>query len=640
MKLLKKGTLKEHFIDIICISFILLICLWNVGSLNQVRGEMEFAYWGIAADLLGWDWREVLAASEYYSFGYSFVLFPLVLAAKLGVSMAVVYKAGIALNALFLSGVYIIVRWVEGEICSQFPKLLRCAAALMIATQMGNTAQMNITSPEVYLRFIFWCIIATLIRFLKKPSYKNSFLLLTLSIYISTVHMRAIGITASVAFVLLVYILTHFKELRPKYILFLFSTIIVWILIFWGMKLYVTNTIYSGSYAPDSVNAVKNISTDSVNDLGANINHVKGLFNLAGIKDVFLSVCGKLYYAFGASFLLGGVGFVVALVQFFSYILKKLRKQSVPEWQCMQWYSFFVLLAFMGEILVSAIFKCLPIYREGLLYHHVTETIVFGRYADFVVGGITLLGIYGIYYIKQYYKEILAAIMCYILLAMVVQFQFDILVGNVGSSDIAYFRISVTPWFAILADKNISYFSYYVAVVSTGLFLLVTAAGLAKERKINALAFVLTVISVVCGMMEVFYTDEYNISKKSQEKHTIPVVDIIDVTDKDMPIYWINKDYTISDSDMYIIQWMIGRRSIKVRTLNDLETIDINQALLICYADQEDINNRLEREAELIYESGEVNVYIEEENAYYKAVKEKVCEANYKKLRNRADYSD
>lgn len=631
MKLLKKGILKEHFIDIICITFILLICLWNVESLNRIRGEMEFAYWGIAADLLGWDWREVLAASNYYSFGYSFALLPLVLAAKLGASMAVVYKAGIVLNALFLSGVYIIVRRVEEEIGIQFPKLLRCAAALMIAMQLGNTVQMNVTWTEVYLRFIFWCIIVVLIRFLKKPNYKNTFLLLTLSIYIFAIHMRAIGVTASVFFILLVYILAHFKELKPKYILFVFGTVIALMLIFWGMKLYVTSTIYSSSYASDSMDAVKNISTDSVNDLGSNINRVKNLIHFAGIKDVFMSVCGKFYYAFGASFLLAGIGFVMALVQFFSYILKKLRKQSVLKWQLMQWYSFFALLAFVGEILVSAIFKCLPIYSDGSLYRYTTETIVYGRYADFVIGGVILLGIYGIYHIKQYYKEILAAVMCFLLLAMVVQYQFDILAGNVGSSDIAYFRINAAPWFSILAGKSISYFSYYVAVVSTGLFLLVMAAGLVKERKINVFALVLTVISVVWGMMEVFYTDEYNISKRSLDKHTIPVVDIIDATDKDIPIYWINENYTTSDSDMYIMQWMIGSRSIKVRTLNDLETIDINQALLICYTNHEDINNRLGREAELIYESGEVNVYIEKESVYYDAVKEKACEASYEK---------
>lgn len=283
----------------------------------------------------------------------------------------------------------------------------------------------------------------------------------------------------------------------------------------------------------------------------------------------------------------------------------------------------------MGEILVSAVYKNLPIFRQGILDYSTVETIVFGRYADFVVGGIMLLGIYGIYQFRQYYKEILAGVICFIPLAMIVQRQFDILVGNMGSSDIAHFRTNQTQWFSVLAGKSVTNFSYYVGIVSIGIFLLILAAGVMKERKINSLSIMLTIISIGWGMLEIHYANEFNLSKMHKEQYVGTVVNILEATDEDTPIYWIAENYTQLDADIEALQWSIAGRSLRIRTVDDLEKINTEQAVMICYSDHEDINDVLKAQAEFIYDSGGFNVYIEKENVYYDALKEKANEVSY-----------
>lgn len=144
----------------------------------------------------------------------------------------------------------------------------------------------------------------------------------------------------------------------------------------------------------------------------------------------------------------------------------------------------FVFLAFAGVIFVAGIYKTMPFYREGQLHLYPLETIVFGRYADFAVGGLMLLGIYGLYYVEQYIRQIAISVVCFLGLAWVVQYQFDMMTVNLANDKIANFRINQTPWFAVLSNGNINYFAYYAAAVSIAFFaVMVFAGGCKKERR-------------------------------------------------------------------------------------------------------------------------------------------------------------
>lgn len=391
-----KVFIKKNIVNFICAGLILTVCLWNLRDYDYIRSVDEFGYFGVAASFAGWDWGDVLATSDYYSFGYSFLLVPFMLLARLGIPMALIYKAVILLNGCFLVGVFALVMHVQREIFPDFPDQLQSAAALMMALYIANAVQSNTAGVEMCLRFLFWAILSTLISFVKKPGIGNSTLLIGLSIYIFTVHMRAIGVSIAVAGVLVLYVISHIKAINKKLLIYMVGLIVVGILAFGGMKRYITSEVYVNKYekskqeiTDESVELgaqVEKISSSNVNDLQANIGGAAELLTRNGIKDLILSFCGKLFYAFSATILLGAVGFMVAIRKIWEVIINKVKRRNETPWGTLQWYVFFSLFALCNSLGVSAIFKCMPFYREGALYLCQVETIVFGRYADFALG--------------------------------------------------------------------------------------------------------------------------------------------------------------------------------------------------------------------------------------------------------------
>lgn len=614
-----KAFIKKNIVNFICAGLILTVCLWNLRDYDYIRSVDEFGYFGVAASFAGWDWGDVLATSDYYSFGYSFLLVPFMLLARLGIPMALIYKAVILLNGCFLVGVFALVMHVQREIFPDFPDQLQSAAALMMALYIANAVQSNTAGVEMCLRFLFWAILSTLISFVKKPGIGNSTLLIGLSIYIFTVHMRAIGVSIAVAGVLVLYVISHIKAINKKLLIYMIGLIVVGILAFGGMKRYITSEVYVNKYekskqeiTDESVELgaqVEKISSSNVNDLQANIGGAAELLTRNGIKDLILSFCGKLFYAFSATILLGAVGFMVAIRKIWEVIINKVKRRNETPWGTLQWYVFFSLFALCNSLGVSAIFKCMPFYREGALYLCQVETIVFGRYADFALGGVMVLGIYGLYHCKEYFFQIIISIMCFLGLSWIVQYQFDAMIVNLANDKIADFRINQTPWCYILSNGDINYFAYYVAVVSLSIFTILLFLSFYSKRKFNLFAVGMLAVCIMWGAMEVKYSDEYNQSKSYRDEQIKTVWNWIEMTDSNTDIYYIANNYGDGGSDVKILQWMLGERSIHVRTLEDTDKIDDTNVIVLCGSNSKKISEYLDAQRMLIFDSEAMRVY-------------------------------
>lgn len=602
-----------------CVGLILTVCLWNLRDYDYIRSVDEFGYFGVAASFAGWDWRDVLATSDYYSFGYSFLLFPFMLLARLGIPMALIYKAVILLNGCFLVGVFVLVMHVQRKVFSDFPNQLQSVTALMVALYIANAVQSNTAGVEMCLRFLFWAILSTLISFVKKPGIGNSTLLIGLSIYIFTVHMRAIGVSIAVAGVLALYVISHIKAINKKLLIYIIGLIVVGILAFGGMKRYITSEVYVNKYekskqeiTDESVELdaqVEKISSSNVNDLQANIGGAAELLTRNGIKDLILSFCGKLFYAFSATILLGAVGFMVAIRKIWEAIINKVKRRNETPWGTLQWYVFFSFFALCNSLGVSAIFKCMPFYREGALYLCQVETIVFGRYADFALGGVMVLGIYGLYHCKEYFLQIIISVMGFLGLSWIVQYQFDAMIVNLANDKIADFRINQTPWCYILSNGDINYFAYYVAVVSLGIFSVLLFMSFYSKKRLNLFAMGMLAVCIVWGAMEVKYSDEYNQSKSYRDDQIKTVWNWIEMTDSNTDIYYIGNNYGDGGSDVKILQWMLGERSIHVRTLEDADKIDNTNVIVLCGSDSKKISEYLDAQRLLIFDSEALRVY-------------------------------
>ena len=624
-----KAFFESHKIDMFFIMLILGVSVWNLREYDCIRSVDEFGYFGVAASFAGWDWREVLATSNYYSFGYSLVLVPFIWIAQIGASMSRVYKLVIISNAFLLVGVYLLIKKIEEKIFATMPDGLRRVTALAVSLYIANTVHMNSADPEIALRFLFWSILSILLSFIQKPGFLNGTLLIALSVYAFSVHMRAIGVSMAVVGVVALYIVSHFKKMNKKLFFYMIAMVAAAVVTFsWG-KSYVVDEIYVNHYAEENVNhyeeekhkddTEENRAVKDVNSIEFNIQKTKNLFSVDGIKDIGMSICGKLYYAFSATLLLVIMGVTITFCLCFT-------KQKPSDWNMLKWYSLFSFLAFAGMILVSGIYKIMPFYREGQVYLYPLETIVYGRYADFAVGGLMLLGIYGLYYVEQYIRQIAISVVCFLGLAWVVQYQFDMMTVNLANDKIANFRINQTPWFAVLSNGNINYFAYYAAAVSIAFFAIMVFAGGCKKRKKEMLTMVMLGVCFMWGVISVHYSKEYNDSKGHRTYEIGTVVDIISATDENTPIYYIGSDYRDGGSDVEILQWRLGKRTIHVRTLADLDNDEMSSAILLCHSNNQEIMEALTEEENYIFDSTALQVYATEKGQAYEVMLQKAAE--------------
>lgn len=601
----------EIYLNILFVTLICVICLWNIGDLNRPRTlPNEFGTWGIAASFVGYDWYDFLSMTDYYSFGYSFILIPLMLLSKVGVSMALLYKLAIILNAFFMVGQYLLILYTMKEMEIDWPAPLKQTAALFLVFYIGNVTWMNTAYSETYLWFMFWCVIVLLIRTIKWQGYGNAFLLIVATAHIFAIHMRALGVVLAVMIVLTGWMIGNYKRCGLKYIGFVIGMSGFLAIITVLLKQFVSNSIYMGG------------NVNSVNDISRNVQATKSLFNVGGMIDVAMSVLGKLYYAGVASFLLAIVGLVLTVSLMMKYLHLRLKNGQAAKWQLREWLLLFVFLAFMGEIGISAIFKIFNYFGQGVT-STLADTIVFGRYADFAIGPMMLLGVWAIWHMKGYYKELIAAVLIFIVCTVGVQKEFDILSFYNGTENMG-FRGYEAPWLSLLYNDKINYFAYFAAGVSVAIFCIICFMRAVNMQKTMLLSVALAAISLFWGIYGISFSKEYTISKSNKDKTVNTVKEIVDAAGDGSPIYMVPRNGISSDA--LILQWQLGKQSIHTLTMEETENYDLTQGIYLADSGDVRVLGVLSDRMDYVYDSGTIAVFISDHNEKYSEIADKAIE--------------
>lgn len=596
-------------IDIVFVTFIFGICLWNLQILDRVKIiDDEFGYWGIAAKIVGYDWSDLMAATGYYSFGYSLLLVPLLFLNKIGVAMSMVYKLAIVENAILLVGTYFMIQYVAKKVFSDFPIILMQPVSLFITLYIGNSTRTNSAWTETCVLFVFWGIITLLISFLEKPGYINSFFLLLAAAYIFSVHMRAVGVVIALGIVMAMYILVHVKGVNKKQILFIVAWSVILVVFVSIIKNYVTTQIYFSK------------GSESVNDISGQVSRTKALLNVQGFVDIGMSILGKLYSVGASAFLLPIVGVIWTMCYLIKSVIVRI-KDKTSTWQFKEWMLLFFILSFAGEVMVSAIFKCFR-YYSGNVTTILADAIVYNRYLDFAVGPMILVSVYVIYHIAKWKGEIIAAVLFFLLCTMVVQYQFNLLSFYNEESSIG-FRGTAAPWIALLYKNHIDYFAYYVAGVSIIPFLVICMTRIAMLKKPYTLGMVLVAISICWGIYSVYATDEFVMSKIKKEKTVCTVEEIIHASGDETSIYLLTEREKSAFVDVKILQWQLADKKINVCTLEKYPDIDKQGALFLTDTDNTNLNDIISNDMEYIYDSGTISVFVSKENEHYEEIYEK-----------------
>lgn len=213
----KKKTALLHFqiSDIVTVVFAVLIFYINFGIVGKCYNPFvyndEMGYWTHAAEMAGLDWHGVSRTLAWYSFGYSFMLVPLM---KIISDTVVLYRAAIILNICMEIVSYFLFVYIIRYL---FPKIGKLPASFVSAAAILYTSyQMNagIAFSETALLFVTTLIVFNVIRVIKKPTYLNLGCLGLLSAYLFMIHNRTIGIVASAVFVVALGLI--FKKISLK----------------------------------------------------------------------------------------------------------------------------------------------------------------------------------------------------------------------------------------------------------------------------------------------------------------------------------------------------------------------------------------------------------------------------------------
>ena len=367
MQNLMQKSEQENIFQIFII--LIIICIFQYG-IEKIYGFTlypdEFGYWASAANAAGYDWSEVASMGSYYSFGYSLILTPIL---KLFLSGVAAYRAAIAVNMLLMCISIFLLRRMAIEL---FPELngakrvFICGAAALYPSWIFY---MQMTMAEALLCFLFVLVSYLFLYFIRKPGMVTTVSLAVALVYIYCVHMRTVGVVVACVITCLLWGCTAGKNKKQIFIL-------IMILIIAGLAASILKkaTIFEiYTYAEQD--------TLATNDYGSQFDKLEEIFTVQGSIRLLEGIVGKIFYLGNASF--GLIYWAIGWCTWVSISLgKKLLKKE--EASLSHWFGLFLLLASMGEILISSIYMLRAGSIDGLIY---------GRYNELIVPMMILVGI-------------------------------------------------------------------------------------------------------------------------------------------------------------------------------------------------------------------------------------------------------
>lgn len=576
---------------------VFLVCVYNVGLQQRIRVvDDEFAYWGIAAHLAGFDWSGALSKTEYYNYGYSLILVPLYWLIRAGVSVTLVYRIAICMNAVFLCASFCIAVAVGKRIFSESNPLLIQAAALLSVLFVSNVIHSGCAWTEVYLVFMFWCCLYCVVRVAEKPSGKWIFLALLSAAYLFAIHMRTIGVVLVVMGIVLLRILMTGEKLDKKKLFLTVGWLVILMVVLMGMRSYVKNNIYLA----DSGNVYRN-------DFAGQMEEVKMLFSFSGLVDILLSICGKIFYIGVASYCLGIFTVFVALRKCFGECFRCLKLKCVPR-KAFYVYLFLAATA-AGAVCVDALFKVYPYYYSGLTYK-LPDAIIYGRYVEFIIGPLLFFGILLLQRHLKFCVELLLSIPALIGCGLAAQKMWDILLFYNGT-DLGL-RENAVQGIIYMLSGNVERLAYVLTVWALGGFavlLLIFAIDQrlrCKTRLLVSFCCGIAVIFAVVGNVQI----EKGIEAKANKWKDVDSVAELLATVGEQNIYYVTRSGSVV-GDMKILQWEMPDRTIRLLE-NESEGGYMLEEEAVYLADSSDdrLNALLSEEGIYLYDSGTIAVYV------------------------------
>ena len=365
--------------DLLIAAFAAVILIMNLRMVGKCYNPFVFndeaGYWTHAYTMAGYDWRGMSSTLVWYSYGYSFMLVPLI---KLIHDPVTLYRSALVLNAVFVTLTYLMFVYILRFL---FPKLKKAeagfaaAAAALYTSYQHNT---GIAFSETALLLVTTLAVFVLVRVMKRPTYLNLACFGAVCAYLFMIHNRTIGIGASAVLVVILGVVFKKIDLRHA---------AVFLGVF-ALGMFADHILHHQfeSYLWVSGKA------GGGNDSGGVISKVKtSLSTAAGLKKLMSLMASQAFSAFAATFciaLFAVWGMFRMIIANFAECLTAFRKKKKRQFSRLadekSFVFMFILCAFISTWIISSMF---------MTDFQRIDHIIYNRYYDITVGLLIMTGI-------------------------------------------------------------------------------------------------------------------------------------------------------------------------------------------------------------------------------------------------------
>lgn len=506
----------------------------------------EFGYWANAAHIFGYDWSGVVSMSPYYSYGYSLFLFPLFLLKDPSLS----YQCGLLLNVIFYIVSYLISFRCCNMVSKRMPKSLSAILCLIPALYCNNLLQAHATWTEGILYLFFWILIFVLLNLTQKEKlyYFSLCSILTIALYV--IHQRTIGVI--IALVISFLIFFFLKRISLKQLLSFFIPLLVCALVALLVK----------SNFKENVWSVASPIISGATEYSGQIHKIISIItDMETFTYALKGFIGKFFYLLVSSCGLAGYGIIFC----FRHTIKGFREKaplSLP--------AFFLLLSLFFTLGINTVFTVGTLRIDAILY---------GRYAEFLIGPFLLLGIIFVFTHKSSWKWFLLISAVMFICALSIRSYL-----HQGSEYLAPMSVGTSLFFD---TENQIFMVRYALLIPILLGAVLCLSSFFKKGFLKIIVFLPVLVFWILSAKNV--VDNSLISFQRGCSELVNIANAIKDTDEGYPVYFIyNENYSSENWHAERIQFMLPDKPFEKITYDQLEDLSGDYYVVHLLADSID----------------------------------------------------
>lgn len=532
------NRIKITHIHLFACLFIVILCCLQIRSLDYIVVlNDEFGYWAHAASAVGYDWKELISETPYYSWGYSIWLIPIIAILP---TPLLWYKAAILLNVVFLLISYYLCYQSGRKLFPQISDKIMSLISLVVIIYPSNIIYAQVAWSETLCYFLFWLETYLIIRLDERFNAKNYVLSIVVALYSYSVHNRNIGILLSTIVIITAIIIKNKKHVG--YYLLIPILIIVGYKGIDLVKMHQINTLWSNSKA----SSVNNVGLDS-----ATVTHYASRI-INEMKLLCISVGGKYFY------LLTGFALTlpIVIIRFVKELYVKIKNKTFfGDYTCSY---FFILLSGLAMFGICAL--------QMNHWNTRKDMIVYGRYMENALGPLLLLALAEA---VSYRKELKTALVISIVSILAGIFPVFYYMDNVNAGFNSICSPFIGVFYRIINDtpKVFSILGIFFALVFAILYLSSLVSNTNIRTAIIVLCLGLTYSTLGCILG--YYSAE---SRKGYDDCRTALYEQVSGERDDYELFYVkNPDYDSLSTNPKYLQFMIPNRTIHIIQTNEIE---------------------------------------------------------------------